>query len=638
MARGTKVKTGRTRVPVREEKRPVAAAAQPVGFDMPRAQPPVTPAPPIVKQKEPVMVPIKQAPALTAPKEEEVVSLASPFDTAQDAFAPEVIAEDSPRNQEPFNIQTFWDTLYQTAAPTVEQTGRLAMNPNDPNFGNLATGRSEQGFEDLVYTPFHEELQAQGIPLYQVDEEGNRLYINLPQGVSSIPQSERSQEFHPELFDRFGNYLEGTWEDVSGGTAGIGEYSRKFVETPDYDFFEDVLSDPRIGLFANLVPGGTLALTGAKAAAGMDVSPVEIATSLMQGLDIAGVIEPPSVTALPSGQAGPPVPNAGTGLFGTTYAQTQTALNVAAAGDVEGAALALVGQPLINRGLDAVGLDQATIEGAGIQYDDLQEGIGRAVAEVAGGAELDEALAAGVGKYISEGGTLGADLPDGSNIDLGVIEDVVRDVVRPIGEVGTAIADFVENAVDNVGVSETVKELGRNLDDQVLQPIKEVAETTGSTIEDVVRTGGSAVDDAVIQPIREVAKDVDDAVIQPVGDALSTLDTTIREVAPGVEDFVRDVVNPLDNFVDDIELPDVDLPNMSLPDVSISLPGLGQGLGLLGAALMSQPATATTNKLFDNELFKFKTEIGITDRDALIDIEDFLTSPFESSFAQTGRF
>jgi hypothetical protein len=59
MARGTKVKTGRTRIPVREEKRPVvtpiqpagfnipraqpvvATAAQPAGFDMPRAQPPV---------------------------------------------------------------------------------------------------------------------------------------------------------------------------------------------------------------------------------------------------------------------------------------------------------------------------------------------------------------------------------------------------------------------------------------------------------------------------------------------------------------------------------------------------------------------------------------------------------------------
>jgi len=465
---------------------------------------------------------------------------ASPFDTAQDAFAPSDVAENNVESQEPFNIQSFWDTLYQTAGPTVEQTGRLAMNPNDPNFGNLTTGRSEQGFEDLVYTPFHEELQAQGIPLYQEDEEGNRLYINLPSGASAIPQSERSQEFHPELFDRFGNYLEGTWEDVSGGEGGIGEYTRKFIETPDYDFFEDVLSDPRIGLFANLVPGGTLALTGAKAAAGMDVSPVEIATSLMQGLNIAGVIEPPSVTDLPSGQVGPPVPNAGRGLFGTTYAQTQTALNVAAAGDVEGAALALVGQPLINRGLDSAGLDQATIEGAGIQYDDFQEGLGQVVSAVAGGAELDEALAQGLGKYIREGGTLGSiDLPE-TNIDLGVVEDVVRNLVRPLGEAGTALADFV-----------------------------------------------------------------DDAVIRPVGDVLSALDTAVRDALPDIDLPSVDLPR--------IDLPSVDLPRIDLP--SVDLPSVDLTMSEMmatasGAVPMS--STRTTDSLFADELFKFKTKVEDT--------------------------
>ena len=458
MAKRAKLQTS-PRIPVREEKRPVVDS----------------------------IVPILQQ------QQQEVVSLASPFDIAQDAFAPEVIAEDSPRNQEPFNIQTFWDTLYQTTAPTVEQTGRLAMNPNDPNFGNLATGRSEQGFEDLVYTPFHEELQAQGIPLYQVDEEGNRLYINLPQGVSSIPQSERSQEFHPELFDRFGNYLEGTWEDVSGGKAGIGEYSRRFVETPDYDFFEDVLSDPRIGLFANLVPGGTLALTGAKAAAGMDASPVEIATSLMQGLDIAGVIEPPSVTALPSGQAGPPVPNAGTGLFGSTYAQTQTALNVAAAGDAEGAALALVGDKLITGGLDAVGLDQTTIENAGIQYDDFQAGVGKVVSEVAGGADLDDALVQGLGKYIREGGTLGSiDLP---SVDLGIDLSGLKDVIEPIVE--------------------TVEDIGR----PIVQLVEDAGRPVVEAVEDVARPVGDIVED----------------VAQGVGDVLSDLDTAVRQALPDID-------------------------------------------------------------------------------------------------------
>lgn len=305
----------------------------------------------------------------------------------------------------------------------------------------------------------------------------------------------------------------------------------------------------------------------------------------MAGLETVGAIKAPSTTSLPSGQAGPPVPNAGTGLFGTTYAQTQTALNVAAAGNVEGAALALVGQPLINRGLDAVGLDQATIEGAGIQYDDFQEGLGQVVAAVAGGTELDEALAQGLGKYIREGGTLGSiDLPE-TNIDLRVVEDVVRDLVRPLGEVGTAFARFVENALDGVGDSETVKELGRNLDDQVLQPIKEVAETTGSAVEDVVRAGGSVVDDAIIQPVREVAKDVDDAVIRPVGDALSALDTAVRDA-----------------------LPDIDLPSIDLPSVDLTMSGMMATAS--GAVPMS--STRTTDSLFADELFKFKTKVEDT--------------------------
>jgi len=392
----------------------------------------------------------------------------------------------------------------------------------------------------------------------------------------------------------------------------VGTYSTVFQK--DENLITSLLSDPIIGVAANFIPGGTLALTGAKAAAGVKLSPVEIASGLMAGLETVGAIKAPSTTSLPSGQAGPPVPNAGTGLFGTTYAQTQTALNVAAAGDVEGAALALVGQPLINRGLDAVGLDQATIEGAGIQYDDFQEGLGQVVSAVAGGAELDEALAQGLGKYIREGGTLGSiDLPE-TNIDLGVVEDVVRNLVRPLGEAGTALADFVENAVGKLGVSERIKEFGRNLDNQVLQPIKEVAETTGSAVEDVVRAGGSAVDDAIIQPVREVAKNVDDAVIRPVGDALSGLDTAVRNA-----------------------LPNIDLPSIDLPSIDLPTGGLGGGFNL-----PIPSGSRTTDRLFDNELFKFKNKIELTDFGPLIQpqqtsIEDLLTSPFESDFAQQRR-
>ena len=154
-------------------------------------------------------------------------------------------------------------------------------------------------------------------------------------------------------------------------------------------------------------------------------------------------------------------------MFGTTYAQTQAVVKAAAAGNAEGAALALVGQPLINSSLASVGLTEDVITGAGIQYDDFQAGIGKAVTELAGGADLDDALLSGLGKYIIEGGSLGVDLPDTPNIDLGIVEDVIRAVVRPIGAAGTAIVDFVENAVGQIKVPEELKAAGRQVEDIV---------------------------------------------------------------------------------------------------------------------------------------------------------------------------
>jgi hypothetical protein len=180
-------------------------------------------------------------------------------------------------------------------------------------------------------------------------------------------------------------------------------------------------------------------------------------------------------------------------LFGSTYGQTQTALNVAAAGDAEGAALALVGDKLITGGLDKVGLDQATIENAGIQYDDFQAGVGKVVSEVAGGTALDDALVQGLGKYIREGGTLGSvDLPSVDlGIDLSGLKDVIEPIVETVEDIGRPIVKLVEDA-------------GR--------PIVEAAE-------DVARPVGDIVED----------------VAQGAGDVLSDLDTAVRQALPDID-------------------------------------------------------------------------------------------------------
>jgi len=156
----------------------------------------------------------------------------------------------------------------------------------------------------------------------------------------------------------------------------VGTYSSAFVK--DDSLIASVLKDPIIGLAASFIPGGTLAVTAAKAAAGVDVSPVEIATSMLTGLEMAGVIKPPAVGAdiAPKGGVGPTLPttiaNEGVGLFGQGYETTKNIITAAAAGDAKGAAIALVGKPLIESGLSKVGLDKAAIENAGIQYDDFE--------------------------------------------------------------------------------------------------------------------------------------------------------------------------------------------------------------------------------------------------------------------------
>jgi hypothetical protein len=251
---------------------------------------------------------------------------------------------------------------------------------------------------------------------------------------------------------------------------------------------------------------------------------------------------------------------------------------------------------------------------------DLSQGLNKVVNKVAAGEELDEALAFGLGTYIKEDGTRGSiDLGGSLGLDVSGLKKVVEDLVRPIGAMATDFAHFVEDAVpDTRKAVEAIKEAGSEFDDAVLQPTKGLVEEGASVAGDVL----SAADTAA----RDAASAFDDAVIQPTGQALSDLDTAIRQALP-------DINGP------DIDLPDINLPDINLPDFNLPSFTLGN-MGDMGMmmGLMTPQANATTNKLFENELFKFKTEVGITDREELIDIEDFLTSSFSSSFDQQQRF
>ena len=439
--------------------------------------------------------------------------------------------------------------------------------------GELTEDEYKENFKNTINANYDPQLNPNTNII--IDIKGNDYLVkaNSVYGQHNDPFFLKQNSFYADdsLYFPAEGQSQNEWlQEIGAGQKSAENRIEDLLEPSTAEYF---LNNPVTQVAGLVIPGFSAATTLAKIATDVDVTPMEIANTLLTGLDMAEVTKPPV-----KGVTG----DKGTGLFGTTYGQTQTALNVAAAGDAKGAAIALVGNDLIKGGLDKVGLDQATIERAGIQYDDFEAGLGKTVQKLAAGEELDEALAHGLGKYIREGGTLGSiDLPE-SNIDLGVIEDVVRDIVRPIGKVGTALADFVEEAMPDIDVD-------IDIDTRALRPLEDVIKAGGRATEDAVRAAGSVIDDTVIQPIREAGKEFDDVVTQPVGDALSALDTAIRQALP------------------DIDLPSVDLPSVDLPfDL---LPSL---MSDTGEDFIPSP-TRTTDSLFNDELFQFETEIGISD-------------------------
>ena len=510
-----------------------------------------------------------------------------------------------------FNVADYYERMTARAEESITPKAvRSVLDSHDPGRGELF-GTSPRGYlmDQQVGDPFIEIIRSKQIPLakeldtpfeldYDYGYHSDKLYMKQPPllGNTNLQQgfTDKEREEYRDLMKR------GSFVDISGGTSRVGEYTMAWVEDPpEPSGFSKFLNNPVVNVLGAINPAIGLATTAAKAATGEKLSPVEIASGLMTGLNMAGVIKPPTLGEMPVGQAGPPQMTQGTGLFGSTYGQTQAALNVAAAGDAKGAALSLLGPQAVKAAIDKVPDDRILNV---LQKDDVQAGLNKVVERVAGGAEFDEALAYGLGTYIKEGGGLNI---EGTDVSLGVIEDVVRDIVRPIGKVGTALADFVEEAIPDIDVD-------IDIDTRALRPLEDVIKAGGRATEDVVRAAGSVIDDTVIQPIREAGKEFDDVVTQPIGDALSALDTAVRQALP------------------DIDLPSVDLPSIDLPfDLRPSL------MSDTGEDFIPSP-TRTTDSLFNDELFKFETEIGISDY-PLVDEELELFYPESALQLDYGR-
>jgi hypothetical protein len=493
-----------------------------------------------------------------------------------DLNSPEALAAKASREQEVFAKMEEWTTPLKELSKSdpakftkeynsLPLNAQLAYLKSENNKGNL----SDQEYKEAFAKQWN--ASGQSGTLQYVDKYGWLMYAPdiVKQQGGQDPTGPHTWYETEGLFDSSADRL-GSWTPRVEESFDVTSIGRGLLESTPLRLAAAVmtggLSEGAIaagkGVTGDTLHAGdwlSIASTGLQLAdvitpPASEAAAAEAGQQAMQAADAAGLS---NAAAIQAGNAAQAAALAGKGLTlggkALTYNQSMALLN-AAAGDPTDAILSLYGGDLINEGLDKVGLDRETIESAGIQYDDFRAGIDKVVSQVAGGEELDNALASGFGTYIREGGTLGfSDLPE-TNIDLGVIEDVVRDVVRPIGDIGTELANQLES-------------VGRAIDKEILQPVT-----------------------------------------QPIGDVLSAADTAVRGA-----------------------LPDISIPNFN--------PNLGSfDLRLLSGTALPSP-TRTTDSLFGDETFKFKTQIEDTQErlefgdeqpNYIIDLNE---SPFEGEYS-----
>ncbi len=319
----------------------------------------------------------------------------------------------------------------------------------------------------------------------------------------------------------------------------------------------------------------SLAMTGLQQS-GMLKAPVseaqaaEAGTQAMNAANAAGAT---TEAAMAAGQAAQDLALAGQGIAGFNYADTVGLLNVAATGNPESFIINKLGNEALDKAFANVDMDSRLLDR--FQADDVKAGLVKSVEELSRGKDLEDALAAGLGKYIKEGGGANLDFGDGLSVSFGDMGEFLEKALDPLVEIAEWVADKAEPLVDT---------------------FEDIARPIGDFVEDVAQTGGDIVEDAA-QFTGDIAEDF----AQATGDVLSDLDTVIRQNLPNIS-------------APDIDLPSIDLDFPSI-DLDLQFPNIGLDFTPSSSTMVASRGlspTRTTDSLFGDDLFAFETEIGIS--------------------------
>ena len=211
-------------------------------------------------------------------------------------------------------------------------------------------------------------------------------------------------------------------------------------------------------------------------------------------------------------------------------------VDAAADGNLVGAILAVKGPDITKAALDKVGFTEDFLSNYNINRDDLEAGLNKTQMELAKGADFGDAIARGFGEYIKEGGALGP-----------------NNVKTP---------EFIKR------IGDAIAETGRNIDDLILQPVKDTVEP----VIDVARDVGRSIDDKVLQPVKETVQEVTEPITKPIVE-------TTKEVGRKVDD---ELIQPVKETIEEVyeNLPEIDV---NLPEVDVDVPSIGLGAPSLSA-------------------------------------------------------
>ena len=384
-----------------------------------------------------------------------------------------------------------------------------------------------------------------------------------------------------------------------------------------------------------LIPAGRMvlaAVTGglseaayaaARGLAGETLHGADWASIALAGLQLSGVIVPPTAAVTDAATGVTTAATAGQGLnigsLSLSFDQSVALIN--AVGDTNVANV--LGATGVGGDIVATTLGKIGVPAGLIEDPDFMQAVFTGITVASEGGSFEDTLKSSVATYIDEGGSFG---------DLELTDGGLLDTI-------TETLDPLIGAVD---------EFGNLLNDAVIQPAGDIIEAVTEPVLEVVKDAGSALDDAVIDPLGEAIETVTEPVIEVVKDVGSATEDVARDLGSAVDDAL---IEPVKEVIESVELPDkpeFDLPEFEKPDLSglgnIKLGGLGLGFGAGGRPSSSR----TTDGLFGKELFKFKTKIGVSPEQPLMqaterkqgkrqsempeEYADLFEDPFENPF------